>query len=174
MIIINRIYYENDEIKIENLNEEDVYLTITPEQLAACGSESGHQKALFCWAALNQHLYPQLKWLYAVPNGFYAADNFKGYGSGQKAKMKAEGLRDGVPDVVLPWPQRWEYISKYGTVNYCALYIEMKREKYRNAKNGGCSDEQLEWLDYLNGAGYKAVVCYSWIEARNIIIEYLR
>ena len=58
---------------------------ITPEQLAACGSESGHQKALFRWAAMNIATYPQLKWLYAVPNGFFSTP-------GQKAKMKAEGL----------------------------------------------------------------------------------
>ena len=90
---------------------------ITPEQLAACGSESGHQKALFCWAALNIATYPQLKWLYAVPNGFFSTP-------GQKAKMKAEGLRDGVPDVVLARPIKW---PDDHLIRYCGLYIEMKR-----------------------------------------------
>ena len=42
---------------------------ITPEQLAASGSEDGHQMALFCWAALNTEQYPQLKNLFAIPNG---------------------------------------------------------------------------------------------------------
>ena len=141
---------------------------ITPEQLAACGSESGHQKALFCWAALNIATYPQLKWLYAVPNGFFSTP-------GQKAKMKAEGLRDGVPDICLPVicyhdnrPNVWSEIA------FCGLYIELKIEKRRNQKNGGCSEEQLEWLAYLNEAGYKAVVCYSWIEAVEVIKEYLK
>ena len=41
---------------------------ITPEQLAASGSEDGHQSALFCWAALNTEQYPQLKNLFAIPN----------------------------------------------------------------------------------------------------------
>lgn len=68
---------------------------ITPEQLAKSGSEHGEQSALFAWAADNVEQYPQLKWLFAVPNGFYGD-------SGQKGKMKAEGLRKGVPDVVLP------------------------------------------------------------------------
>jgi hypothetical protein len=137
---------------------------IRPEDLAACGSESGHQKALFCWAALNVATYPQLKWLYAVPNGFFST-------SGQKAKMKAEGLRDGVPDICLAVPTFSEYLPK---VMLCAgLYIELKIEKRRNQKNGGCSEEQLEWLDYLQRAGYKALVCYGWQEAVKAIEEYL-
>ena len=137
---------------------------ITPEQLAACGSESGHQKALFCWAALNIATYPQLRWLYAVPNGFFSTP-------GQKAKMKAEGLRDGVPDICLP--VSYEPFDIQLENRYHGLYIELKIEKRRNQKNGGCSDEQLEWLAYLNEAGYKAMVCYGWEEAREAIKEYL-
>lgn len=150
-----------------------IYILITPEQLAKSGTEHGEQTALFQWAALNIKEYPQLKWLYAVPNGFYAADSAKGYGSGQKGKMKAEGLRDGVPDVALPVPVfDWDDIRlKY--CKYHGLYIEMKIEKRRNQKDGGCSEDQLEWLDYLNKAGYKAVVCYNWEEAVNVIEEYL-
>lgn len=141
-------------------------MTITPEALSKSGTEHGSQAALFQWAALNIKEYPQLKWLHAVPNGFFSTP-------GQKAKMKDEGLRDGVPDVALPVPIfDWDDIRlKY--CKYHGLYIEMKREKYRNAKDGGCSSEQLEWLDYLNEAGYKAIVCYSWIEAVTVIKEYL-
>lgn len=133
---------------------------ILPERIAG-ETEHSQQAAIFCWAALNIKQYPQLKWLFAVPNGFFSSP-------GQKAKMKAEGLKDGVPDVVLPWPN-----FTYGDRGASGLYIEMKREKYRNAKDGGCSLEQLEWLDYLNEAGYKAVVCYNWEEARDVIKEYL-
>lgn len=140
---------------------------ITPEQLAKSGTEHGEQSALFCWSAQNVHLYPQLKWLYAVPNGFFSD-------SGQKAKMKAEGLRDGVPDVVLPCVLYDDNAEYANTIKYAGLYIEMKREKYRNVKDGGCSAEQLEWLDYFNNAGYKAIVCYSWEEARDAILEYLK
>lgn len=134
---------------------------ITPEQIAASGSEHAYQSALFQWAAINQDKYPQLKWMFAIPNGFFA-------NPGQKAKMKAEGLRDGVPDICLP-------VSRpYGPVSlYCGLFIEMKREKYRNHKDGGCSENQLRWIDYLTKAGYKCDVCYSWAEARDVILEYL-
>ena len=131
---------------------------ITPEQLATSNTEHGHQSALFQWAALNIKQYPQLRWLFAIPNGFFAS-------SGQKSKMKAEGLRDGVPDVWLPVPM----ISKL----YYGLIIEMKREIYKTRLNGGCTDDQLKWLAYLNESGYKAVVAYGWEHARDEILGYL-
>jgi hypothetical protein len=146
---------------------------ITPEDLATCGSESGHQKALFQWCALNIKQYPQLKWLYAVPNGFFSS-------SGQKAKMKAEGLKDGVPDICLPWPisklKSKEVVKDertYFNIWYHGLYIELKIEKRRNQKDGGCSKEQLEWLAYLEEVGYFVAVCYGWQDAKNVIVRYL-
>jgi hypothetical protein len=133
---------------------------ITPEQIAR-ESESSQQQALMQWAALNVGAYPQLKWLYAVPNGFFASP-------AQKGKMKAEGLKNGVPDLFLPVPFHDQYRNQYG-----GLYIELKVEKYRTHKDGGCSKEQLEWLAYLENAGYKVKVCYGWIDARDAIVEYL-
>lgn len=135
---------------------------ITPEQLSKSGSEHGEQSALFQWAVLNRQRYPQLRWLFAVPNGFYGT-------AAQKGKMKAEGLKIGCPDVWLPVP----ICDELGEYLDCGLVIEMKLEKYRNHKDGGCSQEQIEWLDYLSGAGYKAVVCYGWQEAVKVIEEYL-
>lgn len=131
---------------------------ITPEQLAASNSESGSQKALFCWAASSG--IAELKWLFAVPNGFYGS-------ASQKGKMKAEGLRNGVWDICLPvW-------SNVGNKGKFGLFIEMKTEQYRNRKNGGLSDEQLEFQQFVTGQGYKCVVCYSWLEARDTILQYL-
>jgi hypothetical protein len=134
---------------------------ITPEALAKSGTEDGHQAALFAWAADNVGTYPQLAWLFAIPNG----------GSrhiAEATKMVATGTRSGVPDVFLPDP--------YGLVSlpsYHGLFIEMKHEKYRNRKNGGCSDEQIEWLAALESSGYFIAVCYSWIEAKDVLINYL-
>lgn len=129
---------------------------ITPEDLAASGTEDGHQAALFCWAALSVGTYPQLKWLYSVPNG----------GSRhivEAMKMVGTGLRAGVPDIHLP----------YQRTMHCGLYIELKIEKRRKEKNGGCSEDQLEWIDYLSDAGYCVAVCYGWQEARHTLINYL-
>lgn len=127
---------------------------ITPEQLAKSGSEHGEQAALFCWAADNVVQYPQLKYLFAVPNGFCGD-------SGQKAKMKAEGLRTGVPDVFLP--------SSGGGKDawYAGCFIEMKVGKNKP------SAEQEDWINYLTKAGYYCKVCYSWIEAKDTLIAYL-
>ena len=51
---------------------------------------------------------------------------------------------------------------------FCGLAIEMKREK-----GGVVSDEQQAWIDGLNNAGYKAVVCRGYDEAIKTITEYL-
>jgi hypothetical protein len=130
---------------------------ITPEQLAASGSEHGHQAAIFCWA--QQSGIEELKWLFAVPNGFFGT-------AAQKSKMKAEGLKSGVPDIWLPVPMR--FMDDNGVRNnYCGLVIELKVGKNKP------STEQQEWIDYLNDNGYRAIVCYGWESARDTILMYL-
>lgn len=141
---------------------------ITPEQLAASGSEDGHQMALFCWAALNTEQYPQLKNLFAIPNGGnrHIVEAIKFVGT---------GTRSGVPDTMLAWPI-WPAMfapSETKWKNYAGLFIEMKKEKYRHHKNGGRSKEQIEWSDRLIAAGYCVKTCYNWIEARDTLIAYL-
>ncbi len=137
--------------------EPKVAKLIRPEDIAG-DSESSQQKALFAWAALSVGTYPQLAFMFAVPNGFFAT-------IAQKGKMKAEGLRSGVPDVFLP--------AQGNGIPYLGLFIEMKIEKYRNRKNGGCSGEQIKFMNYATNAGYYCRVCYNWEEARDVIISYL-
>jgi hypothetical protein len=122
---------------------------ITPESFVD-GSERGEQVALMCWAGFNQHLYPQLKWLHAIPNA-------------NSHRMVAEGVRAGVSDIFLPFPNNYWY----------GLYIEMKTEKRRKQKDGGLSQDQIDFIDYANQAGYKCHVCYSWQEAKDAILEYI-
>lgn len=134
---------------------------VTPEQLAKSGSEDGEQAALFCWAALSVGKYPALKWLYAIPNGGFRH-------IAEAAKFVATGTRAGVPDICLPAKS-----ASFNKVQYPACYIELKIEKRRNSKNGGCTQEQLDYLEYLTSAGYYCKVCYSWQEARDVLINYL-
>lgn len=125
---------------------------ITPEQLASSGSEDGQQLALLCWCALNATKYPELKWLYHIPNG----------GSRHKAeagKLKGMGVKSGVPDLCLP--------IKRGA--YSGLYVELKK-----LKGGKVSDEQDAWIALLQSQGFGAIVCHGWIEARNVLVEYLK
>lgn len=114
--------------------------------------EKTHQLVIFAWAALSVGKYPCLKWLHAIPNA-------------NSHRQVAEGVRRGVSDIFLPWPiEGW----------WSGLYIELKTERLRNQKNGGCSDDQIEFIEYVNNVGYKAVVCYGWEEAVAVIEEYLK
>jgi len=127
---------------------------VTPEQLAKSGTEHGEQSAFFCWCASSG--IPELRWCFAIPNGFYATP-------AQKAKMKAEGLRSGVWDVFLPASSP-DY--------YCGLFIEFKQEKYRNHAAGGLTDKQIEFRKDLE-LEYVFAVCYNWMEAREAVLKYL-
>lgn len=122
-----------------------------PNQIAKT-SEDSHCIALMQWCALNLVKYPQLRWLTHIPNGG-ARDLREG------AKFKAMGVKRGVPDYFLPYPL-------WGK-QYCGLWIEMK------VGNNTTSDEQADWIAYLNENGYRAIVCWSWEEAKNAIISYL-
>lgn len=138
---------------------------ITPDQLAG-KSERSQQVALFCQAALYVNKYPCLKWLHAIPNA-------------NSHKMVSEGVRAGVADVFLPWP-KWIYglpsednPSGKHLIKSAGLYIELKTEKRRKEKNGGLSDEQIQFGIDIKAAGYQWFVCYGWQEAWQRIIEYL-
>lgn len=113
--------------------------------------EAREQEALFRWAAYERGKWPELAALHHIPNG----------GSRNKAeaaRLKAQGVRAGVPDICLP--------AARGC--YHGLYIELKRRK-----GGRVSEAQRQWLEYLEGAGYCARVCHGWDEARETIEKYL-
>ncbi len=110
--------------------------------------EHDNQVALFSWAAYDKR--PELGLLYAVPNSAKRSPR-------QGAWMKAEGLKAGVPDIVLP-------VARGG---YHALYIELK------VKGRKPTPDQLGWQARLNEAGNLAIVCYGWTEAREVIERYL-
>lgn len=89
--------------------------------------------------------------LFAVPNG------------GQRAKktgrdLKAEGVRSGVPDLMLLTPRKEFY----------GLIIEMKR-----VKGGRLEPEQADWLQHFNAQGYMAVICKGGDAAIDTIKSYL-
>lgn len=119
-------------------------------------SEHAHQVALFNWARMHEKAYPELRLMYAIPNG------------GQRnritaAKLKAEGVKAGVPDVYLP-------VARHG---YHALYIELKRPRTATQRAGTVSAAQSDMLDRLNQEQNLAIVCWGWEEAAKAIIDYL-
>lgn len=97
-----------------------------------------------------RYQYPQVL-CYAIPNG------------GQRnavvaAKLKAEGVVSGVPDLHIPVPRG----------GYASLYIEMK-----NGKAGRLSDHQKEIIPRLQAYGNKVVVCRNFEEFKQEVEEYL-
>ena len=113
-------------------------------------SEHDEQAALIAWADLYAARVPVLGRLYAVPNGGYRPPR-------TALAMKAEGARPGVPDLVLPCASRGHH----------GLYLELK------ATRGRISPAQEDWLTYLEGAGYRALVCWGWQHAAGEICDYL-
>lgn len=75
------------------------------------------------------------------------------------ARLKAMGLRKGFPDLFIPRPLK----------GYCGLFIELKRDRYTHP-----TKEQMDWICYLNGAGYKALICYGAAAAIREIQTYFR
>ena len=127
-----------------------------PEDLAKSGTEHGEQAALFAWAALAVKQWPELRWFHAIPNGGSRGSDARTRAIGG-AILKAEGVRPGVSDTLLP--------VKRGP--YSGLYIEMKK---RGSK---ATLEQLEFGAFVQSQGFGFVVCDDWTKAKDILIQYL-
>ena len=112
-------------------------------------SEHKHQCALFEWAQIKSMQIPELEYLFAVPNGGFRHKATAG-------RLKAEGLKPGVPDVVWPVPR----------AGWHGLFIEMKFGRNKPTKN------QTRWIEFLGEQGYYTVVCYTWTEAKDTIMRY--
>lgn len=135
-----------------------VGVIMTPEQIAAPGSEHAHQCALFQWVAITGRLlYADLDLLHAIPNG---GDREAHVGS----SMKAEGVKKGVPDLHHPVPAG----------PFASLWIEMKKPGRERERDGGLSKEQKIWCTRLIGLRHCVCVCYSWYAAAATIERYYR
>lgn len=111
-------------------------------------SEHAEQCAVVKWFDMQ---YPALRGrLFAVPNGGARHPAVAG-------KLKAEGVRKGVPDLWLPVPAHGLH----------GLVIELK------AKGGRLTPEQDDWINFLGGKGYMAVLCVGADAAMETIRGYL-
>lgn len=90
--------------------------------------------------------------IFHIPNGSYKSLT-------ARVKAKQEGLKAGVPDLMVPFPNKEHH----------GLFIEMKR-----VKNSKVSDQQLKWIELLNNQGYKAIVCYGSSAAIKEIESYIK
>lgn len=116
----------------------------------ALRSEDTEQINVVSWSQWNMKRYPELKWLFHVPNG--------GSRNKQEAvKFKQMGVKSGVSDLCLPYPKGI----------YCGLFIEMKYG------DGRQQPTQKEFLKDMTEAGHFVATCYSAEEAIKVIEEYL-
>lgn len=114
--------------------------------------EFQNQAALFAWARSPAvaRQYPALRLMSCSLNGVKLT-------TAQAGKAKAAGMLAGEHDVRLPVARgRW-----------IGLSIEMKAGDNRPTK------AQLDYGEALEAEGWRVAYCWSWTEARDIIIEYL-
>lgn len=115
--------------------------------------ESNEQQMLIKW--VNLHYIKHLD----LPLGPYLIS----FANGGKrdireaARLKKEGVKAGVPDLFLALPSN----------KYHGLFIEMK------SPSGRLTENQKKYFALLTDQYYKCVVCRSWIEAKEAILNYL-
>lgn len=113
--------------------------------------EAREQEALFQWARFSAAKYPELKFMYHIPN-----EGKRSVANG--AALKRQGLKSGVPDICLPSPHG----------EFHGAYIEMKKIGEKPTQ------EQKQWLEALARLGY---ACYiadkGWNDAAQFLLWYM-
>ena len=124
---------------------------MNPETLAKAGTEHAHQVALFCWAAQNTAKYPLLALMFAIPNG------------GERniivaSRLKAEGVKSGVSDILLP------------VARHCfhGFFLEMKKPGGKESQN------QKDFGASVKEQGYQYNCIDNWLDASKAIEIYIK
>lgn len=104
-------------------------------------SEHVEQREFVRWF---RQTHPTVRIL-AIPNGSQRSRT-------TGAKLKAEGVVAGVPDLLVP---AW------------SLWIEMKR-----ADGGATSAVQKDWHRYLESIGHKVLVCAGFLQAKSDVEKF--
>ena len=113
------------------------------QTLTISRSESDEQIGFVSWFEAQ---FPGVR-IFHVPNGGHRAPSVA-------KRLKAEGVRAGVPDLFIP---SWR------------VWIEMKR-----TAGGRLSQEQKEWAEYLTGCGYAVIVANGATDASRQLLQVLR
>ena len=122
-----------------------------PEKIAASGTEHGIQAAFFASLVPYYETHPELRLIFAIPNGGQRNPATAG-------RLKAEGVKAGVPDTFLP-------VARLG---FYGLFIEFKKV------GGKTSSAQNEMIFQLRRQKYCVQICYNWQNARDWVLVYLK
>jgi len=152
-----RAYLRNSpDVKIGDLGGLNISTDALEANAGALGGsaplEHDEQVELFEWADAAQGEHPELCMLFAIPNGGARHPAVA-------AQLKAEGVKAGVPDVMLAVARgRWH-----------GLFVELKRADRSNH----ATSAQKAWMEMLRRYGYSTIVCYGATDAINAIMGYL-
>jgi hypothetical protein len=113
--------------------------------------ESAEQIAVMQWSANAMRMWPDLRWLFAVPNGGRRD-------VAEAAHLKRQGVKRGVVDLFLPCARD----------GFIGLAIEMK------VKPNALTEDQEIWLAGLSSLGWQTHVCYSATEAIEVLRAYMQ
>ena len=105
---------------------------------------------LIQWRDHNARIIPELRLLFAIPNG--GKRNIR-----VAQKLKAEGVRAGVSDYLLP-------VARQG---FHGLFLELKRI------GGRATKEQKDWAPDMSKQGYMAIFCEGADVAKAAVLDYL-
>jgi len=131
---------------------EDIPLPPKPRRSPRHEESKIQQAVIRWWAITHKSLgVPHEFLLYAVPN------DHRGRDEATASILKREGLRSGVPDLVLAFP----------VAPYHGMYLELK------TATGRPSDSQNDFIAAVGKAGYRAGVAYGYDEAVGFISGYL-
>lgn len=125
---------------------------LTPMDLCKCGDEHSEQVALMQWVLWHKKDYPELELLFAIPNGGDRDKRTAG-------RLKAEGVKPGVSDMMLP-------VARHGKHG---IWIELKKLD----GGSGESEVQIEWGRRMRIEGYAYFCANGWQAAAKGLISYL-
>lgn len=115
-------------------------------------SEHLEQTRYFAWIKKHRRTHDQLHLVFAIPNGGYRH-------KAVAARMKAEGVEPGIPDIFISVPKN----------GLCGLYIEMKSKDPK----ASVSDAQKDKIRLLRQYGYQVYVCKGADHAIAVTKDYL-
>lgn len=117
-----------------------------------CMSEHMEQVHLFAWIKKQTLKYQPMELIFAIPNG-----GLRNKITG--ARLKAEGVKAGIPDIFVPIPAR----------NYHGAFIELKSTNPCT----NLSNKQGKILPKLINQGYCTTVCHGHDKAIEFLSWYL-
>ena len=123
-------------------------------------TEEEIHRSVIEWASAQQGARPALQLLFHPPNGGKMP-------KGAAGKMVGLGMRQGVPDLLLPAGRLGGHDGACERIEYSGLALELK------SPSGRLRPTQAWWLRRLQDQGWAVAVAWTFGEARATLESYL-